>query len=143
MRRLPAFTFPIKLDLGCGKGKIDGYVGLDCNDYGQEIVWDANQGIPLPNDSVDAFHSSHFLEHIRWEEMSNLLSEIVRVCKHGTPLQIIVPHGDTKEAFYLCHYTRWNEQVVHGIVADQPNLKLVALGRRDIHFDITLSVHKV
>lgn len=143
MRRLPSLTFPVKLDLGCGKNKIDNFIGLDVNDYGQEIVWDFNQGIPLPNDSVLAFHSSHTFEHVGWGELPNLFAEIVRVCKDGTRLVLIVPHADTKEAYYLCHHTRWNEQVIRGIVADHPNLGLVSLGRRGIHFDVTLVVKKV
>ena len=142
MRRLPHFTFPVKLDLGCGKNKITGFVGLDCNDYGQEIVWDVTQGIPLPNDSVTAFHSSHFFEHLRWEDLANVFAEIVRVCKDMTRLTIIVPHADTKEAFYLCHYTRWNDQVVRGIVADHPNLALESTSRDGIHFTFNLTVMK-
>jgi predicted SAM-dependent methyltransferase len=142
MRRLPYFTYPIKIDLGCGKNKINNHVGIDREDFGQEVVWDVVHGLPFPNDSVDGFHSSHFFEHIRWEDVSNLLSEIVRVCKDGTFLDIIVPHAETKEAFYLCHYSRWNEQVVEGVVADSPNLELVSLGRREIHFDVRLVVRK-
>jgi predicted SAM-dependent methyltransferase len=142
VRRLPFLAPPVKLDLGCGQNKIDGFVGLDCNDHGQEILWDANQGIPLPDDSVEALHASHFLEHLKWEELPNLFAEIVRVCKDGAYLTFIAPHADTKEAFYLCHHTRWNDQVVEGIVADHRNLTLVRTGRNGIHFLFDLIVVK-
>ena len=142
MRRIPHFNFPIKIDLGCGKNKIDGHVGVDRDDFGQEVVWDATHGLPFPNDSVDGFHSSHFFEHIRWEDLAYLLSEIIRVCKGGTRITIVVPHAETKEAYYLCHYSRWNEQVVEGIVADSPNLEFETSGRRGINFDFTLIVRK-
>lgn len=142
MRRLPYFAFPVKLDLGCGQNKIDGFVGLDCGEYGQEIAWDFNQGIPLPNDSVTEFHSSHTFEHVKWEELAFLLSEIVRVCKDDVRLTIIVPHSDTKEAHYLCHYSLWNERVVEGVVADHPNLALEVMSRDGIHFRFVLRTVK-
>lgn len=142
MRRLPNLSYPIRLDLGCGKFPTPGHIALDCNDYGQDVVWDANQGLPFPNDSVCGVYSSHFFEHIAWAELPNLLEEIVRVCRDGTRLRIIVPHADTKEAFYLCHKTQWNDQVVRGVVADHTNLGLVSTSRHGIHFDFTLVVMK-
>lgn len=142
MRRLPGLPFPVRLDLGCGKNKIDNFVGMDELDFGQEIVWDATEGIPLPNDSVEALHSSHFFEHIRWEDVQTVLDDIVRVCKNGSRLTIIVPHSETKEAHYLCHRSLWNERVAEGIVADHPNLSLESTGRNGIHFTMQIIVDK-
>jgi len=60
MRRVKIKNFKdIYLDLGCGdkkhrrpiKGKNN--VGLDIIDYGQEIVWDVKDGIPLPDNSCE------------------------------------------------------------------------------------------
>jgi hypothetical protein len=52
-RRLPILTFPIKLDLGCGEFPKEGFTRLDINDFGQEIMWDATEGLPLPDNTVE------------------------------------------------------------------------------------------
>lgn len=142
MKRLPAIPFPVRLDLGCGKNKIDHHIGMDELDFGQDIVWNINHGIPLPNDSVASLHSSHFFEHLKKEELHNALSEIVRVCKKDAPVIIIVPHADTIESHFLCHYTYWNESMIKGICMDFPNLKLLSTERNGIHFTMNLQVKK-
>ncbi len=142
MRRLSALTFPIKLDLGCGQNKIDGHVGMDIREYKQEILWDINHGIPLPNSSVKELFTSHFFEHLSKAELPNAFSEIIRICLPGAPVKIIVPHADTIEADFLCHYTFWNEKMIAGIVMDSPNLELVSTSREGIHFTMNLTVKK-
>ena len=55
----------IKLDLGCGTRKRAGYVGLDRTALpGVDIVCDADKGIPLGDNSVEAVYSNYFLEHV-------------------------------------------------------------------------------
>lgn len=142
MKRLPKLTFPVRLDMGCGKNKIDQHIGMDSLDFGQEIVWNINDGIPLPNDSVIAFHSSHFFEHLKKEELPNAFNEIVRVCMKDTPVTIIVPHADTHQAHYLCHYSYWHEAMIKGVCEDHFNLELVSTSRNGIHFTMNLKVKK-
>lgn len=142
MRRLPNLTFPIRLDLGCGHSKIDGFVGFDQLDFGQEIVWNFNQGIPLPDNSVEKLHSSHTLEHVRPEDLPNFFSEIVRICVPDAWVTIIVPHADTDEAHYLCHYSLWNESKMRGVVKDSPNIEIRDMSRDGIHFISELIIKK-
>lgn len=143
MRRLPVnLDLPINLDLGCGQNKIDLHVGMDQLDFKQEIVWDINHGIPLPNSSVKKIFSSHFFEHLTKKELPNAIYEMVRVCVPDAPITIIVPHADTIEAHFLCHYTYWNEAMIKGIVMDCPNLELLSTSREGIHFTMNLKVKK-
>lgn len=53
------------LDLGCGAQARVGYVGVDL--AGGDIQMDLANGMSWPwaDDSVDGFHSSHMIEHIR------------------------------------------------------------------------------
>jgi predicted SAM-dependent methyltransferase len=101
------------LDLGCGKNKKG--VGIDIEDFGQEIVWDLTKGIPLPNNSVHSIVSSHFLEHITVPQINDLVREMIRVCADGATIEARVPHADRDEAMFLTHYTLWNEQRARGI----------------------------
>ena len=111
-------TAGIKLDLGCGAKCKEGFVGLDIRDYGQEIVWDAENGIPLPDCSVCEIVSSHFMEHVRRERVLYLISEIWRVCANAANVNIEVPHSDSQEAHYPTHKSYWNEAVVNSVIGN-------------------------
>jgi SAM-dependent methyltransferase len=82
----------IVLDLGCGRAKRAGSIGIDAAALpGVDVVADLEQGLPfLPDRSVDAIYSDHFLEHV--ERFDLLMSEIVRVLKPGARAQVAVPH---------------------------------------------------
>lgn len=105
-----------KIDLGCGDKCRAGFVGIDIRDKGQDILWDIRQGMPLPDDSVDHFYTSHFVEHLTDEDIRSLLVDILRVCKHGSVVQIACPHCSTEEAYYHGHLSLWSEKRVKGFV---------------------------
>ena len=112
--------FPMKLDLGCGEYLKDGYRGMDWNEYGQDIKWNIKNGIPLPDNSVCDLYTSHFLEHLNWEDFYNTIAEILRVCQNGAKLTIKVPHGDTIEGHLTCHYIRITEMTLKAIARNWP-----------------------
>jgi predicted SAM-dependent methyltransferase len=140
---------PINIDLGCGNTpatKKD-YIGFDIIDFGQDIVWDIADGIPLPDNSVDLIYSSHFVEHVPAEHINTLIREMIRVCKHGATVKIACPHSDTIEAYYLCHVSLWDERRVKGILADiryqyPGHFKLMNTERAGIEFRFTMTVVK-
>ena len=119
MRRinLPGITVH-KLDIGCGKKELwcPDALGVDIEDFGQEIVWDLRQGIPLPDNCVEAFHSSHSLEHFTDEEGGELFKEIYRVAKDGAVLEAIMPYAGIPEAYCVGHKSQWHETRLKGIV---------------------------
>lgn len=106
----------LKIDLGCGAECKKDYVGLDKVDFGQKMVCNIADGIPLEDDTVDEIHSSHFVEHLDEREIDILFHEMLRICKIGTKITITCPHSSQKEAYYLSHLTLWNELRVEGIV---------------------------
>lgn len=142
MRRLPILNYPIQLDLGCGRFKIDNHVGMDSLEFGQEVIWDATLGLPFPNDSVYGLHTSHFLEHIKWDDLEELFNEMVRVCQNGALITIRVPRRDVMEGYYLCHKSLWDETVVTGIAFDHPNLELEKVWRDGIEMTAHIRVKK-
>ena len=87
----------IKLDLGCGSKPREGFVGLDYGDFGQDISWDANQGIPLPDNSVKHLYSHHALEH--FDDILFIMNEIWRIVKPGGVAEIIVPWREHPNAW--------------------------------------------
>jgi SAM-dependent methyltransferase len=93
----------IKIDLGCGDKRRDGYLGLDYVAGAQvDHVLDlTKEPYPFEDRSVDAVFSAHFLEHI--EEPNHVFSEIGRICKDGAKIEFWTPYAFTNEAFVYGH----------------------------------------
>ncbi len=72
--------------------KKSGYISIDiAAGTGVDIAGDARAILmQIDTGKVDAIYSRHFLEHI--DDVPELVREMVRVCRHGARLEIIVPH---------------------------------------------------
>lgn len=102
----------IRLDIGCGGKKKEGFIGVD--QYAMEgvdvvfnvveraadgkyVVW------PWEDNSVDEIHSSHFLEHLdlnsRSPERVHFMNEACRIMKPGAKMTIITPHWASNRAY--------------------------------------------
>lgn len=114
IRRLPQLK-KIKLDIGCGDKPEQGYIGMDIRDCGQPIMWDARQGIPFPDESVDEIRTSHFLEHLDDDQGIDFLQECMRVLKHKGLMINRLPHVTNATAFYFGHKSFWNEARVEAM----------------------------
>ncbi len=86
---------PVKIDLGCGKRKQEGFLGIDRFPMPEvDILADIDKVLPLEDGSVDMLFSSHSLEHTR--DLMFTMREIYRVCKHGAQVCIIAPYNEQK-----------------------------------------------
>lgn len=92
---------PIKLDLGCGKNKREGFTGVDCLDFeGVDVVCNLGAGTwPWADGSVEEVHCSHFVEHLNGSERIHFVNELYRVLQPGGKAQIIVPHWGSCRAY--------------------------------------------
>lgn len=135
---LPDIEFDL-VNLCCGKQEYG--LGIDMLDAGQAIVWDLRKGIPLPDKSVKAFHTSHFFEHLNRDDLYPLFNEIIRVAKHGAELYIIVPHSETDESDFLGHLCYWDEKRVRGIVNGLHGaIEIISMKRRGIELHAKLKI---
>jgi predicted SAM-dependent methyltransferase len=86
----------LKLNIGCGFNKLDGYVNVDgFPDCGPDVIWDLERTPwPFPEDSVDEIVAHHVLEHIgqATDVFFAIVKEIYRVLRHGGEIRINVPH---------------------------------------------------
>lgn len=89
---IKADPVPVRLDIGCGKRKEEGWTGLDVLDFGQELVADVRKKIPFADASVDQARACHFVEHLTGAERIPFFNELYRVLKVGSVAQIITPH---------------------------------------------------
>ena len=80
----------MQIDLGCGRAKRPGYIGLDLYPYrGVDIVCDLESGLPFEDNSVQRVYANHVLEHI--ERFISLMQEIYRVCCPDAHVEVRVP----------------------------------------------------
>lgn len=89
----------VKLDLGCGKNPKEGFTGVDCRDFGQDIVCDLRDTWKWEDSSVDEVHCSHFVEHLTAPERIHFVNELWRVLKPGAKATVIVPHWGSCRAY--------------------------------------------
>jgi hypothetical protein len=83
----------IKLDIGCGPRKQEGFTGVDIQVFpGVDVVHDVRiTPWPWEDSSVDEVFSSHFLEHLSGEERIGFFNELHRVMKPQAKAVIITP----------------------------------------------------
>lgn len=115
IRKVPQLK-KIKLDIGCGEKPAPGYIGMDVRDCGQEVVWDARQGIPFPDSSVEEIRTSHFLEHLDDDQGIDFLQECMRVLKPKGKMINRLPHLFSSTAFFFGHKSFWNEGRVEAML---------------------------
>lgn len=91
----------MRLDMGCGKNKKEGFIG--CDQYameGVDKVFNIGQEAwPFDNDSVDEINASHFIEHLTQKERSHFMNEAYRVMKAGAKAVIVTPHWASNRAY--------------------------------------------
>ena len=108
----------MKLNLGCGKDKLKGYINMDMRDYGYNIVRDVRRGIPFNDNTFDEVYTCHFMEHIGHEDIYFVVEEVYRVLKDKGLFIIRVPHSGTPHAFYPDHVSYWNVEMLHALIED-------------------------
>ncbi len=114
--RIRLNEFPSMIDIGCGNTPKEGCIGIDVQDFGQEIVTNIDNGIPLPDSSVEYIYSSHFVEHMTEKQIEFLFLEMVRILKNDGIIEVRCPHDKTIIKYYTCHFSNWNKERVEGIV---------------------------
>jgi len=91
---LPAKS--LKLNLGCGNRKMDGFVNVDFVEACHPDLVVNLEKTPWPWDdhAVDEIKLIHVLEHLgqTTDTFLSIIKEMYRVCRDGAHIEIIVPH---------------------------------------------------
>jgi hypothetical protein len=105
---------PLRLDLGCGYVKPEGYVGLDdlrgvaglagqfpSVDGGPDISLDLNEdAYPFADGSVEEIRSRHFLEH---SHLDHVFEQSHRLLRDGGLFVAIVPYANSADGMSPGH----------------------------------------
>jgi len=97
----------MRLDIGCGEHKPEGWAGLDRrDDVGAEFVWDVNvHPWPIEDNSVEAARASHLIEHIppvmvgpqgTWFPFVAFMDEVWRILQPLGEFEVSYPHGSSQ-----------------------------------------------
>jgi hypothetical protein len=117
----------VKLDIGCGKNKKAGFVGIDqyamdgvdgvCDLGGARWIFRDVAGLPadclepehepfagyqglmLKDNVVEEVHCSHFLEHLSGLQRVYFFNELYRIMKPGAKGLFIIPHWASNRAY--------------------------------------------
>lgn len=91
----------MKLDLGCGKNKREGFIGVDTIKFdGVDVVLDVGTDRwPWEDGSVEEVHCSHMVEHLTALQRIHFANELYRVLKVGGKALVITPHWASTRAF--------------------------------------------
>jgi predicted SAM-dependent methyltransferase len=124
----------LKIDIGCGSAKREGFVGIDyVAAPGVDHVIDVvREPLPFADNSVSFVHSSHVFEHV--SDPSFLIHEIGRVCADGARIEIITPYAFTDSAFVYGHVAYMTEMPwTHFCVSHRDSHMAMLRGRWLLH----------
>lgn len=86
----------MKLNLGCGNKKIDGYVNIDLTEYCKPdlLLNLENTPYPFSSNSIEEIRMKSVIEHfpINPNDFFRIMKEIYRVCKDKATIYIECPH---------------------------------------------------
>lgn len=81
----------LRINLGCGNKRIEGYIGVDrfpC--AAAAVLCDVTRSLPFRDNSVDEFYLDNLVEHV--PDIPALMAEIVRTARSGARISIVTPH---------------------------------------------------
>jgi glycosyltransferase involved in cell wall biosynthesis len=82
----------MKLNLGCGRDKKEGWVNLDIDTTVEpDVLHDLSQPLPFLKATADEVLAQDILEHFTFEDVDTVIAEISRVLIEGGVLTVRVP----------------------------------------------------
>lgn len=90
----------VKLHIGCGRRRLEGYVHIDGADFPHIDHHDVTK-LPFEDNSVDECYSAHLIAYFDRIEVQELLDEWYRVLKPGGVMRIATPDFRAIVGLYL------------------------------------------
>ncbi len=132
----------MKLNLGCGRKKILGYINCDISeDVNPDKVVNLERDLPFQDNSVDEIVSNHVFAQI--QNFIPLMHEIHRICKNKAIVKIKVPfftypsyYSDPTHVRFFTPFTFdffINKEFLHEVRAKK---EMFRIKKRKINFSI-------
>lgn len=120
----------LRLDIGCGSLKREGFVGVDILDVADYQCDIASERLPFPDSSASHVFSSHCLEHIPPAQLAHVFREFTRVAQDGALLELWHPFAMHRDAFIFDHKNFLNEEHYYHMAYRHPDHWESILGAR-------------
>jgi predicted SAM-dependent methyltransferase len=112
-----------RVNIGCGRNPIQGWINLDVVSHTGVCFWDCRSGLPFSDGAVAAIYAEHFFEHLDLEsEARPFLRDCLRCLQPGGVLRLVVPDAG---AYVQAYNGPWE------LLADMRPLDRTADGWRD------------
>ncbi len=99
----------VSLDIGCGRNKKEGCIGLDLNGSleGVDVVHEINRRayIPFRDNTFEEIYISDVVEHV--DDVPWLMSEVHRIARPEATIHIQYPHYTGRNAYGDVTHKRW------------------------------------
>lgn len=91
----------LKLDIGCGPNKGEGFLGVDIHAFkGVDVVHDIRKTPwPWKDSSVEEVRCNQFLEHLTAQERVRFMNELGRILIPGGKATVVTPHWASMRAY--------------------------------------------
>lgn len=94
------------LDVGCGRGKYPGAIGIDLSPHTQaDVLCDWSSTYPFADSSFDEIRLIHVIEEV--PDVMAALREVHRIARPGARVVIVTPHY-TDHSSYCSPTHRWH-----------------------------------
>lgn len=131
----------MKLDLGCGNKKKDGFTGVDIVPLPQvDVVLDMEKfPWPFEDNSIDEIYCSHYIEHT--SDLVRFMEEVWRITKPGAKVTVMAPHYGSVLAIqdpthkrliapetFLYFNKKWREDYTIGYYPVKTDFEIIQMG---------------
>jgi len=133
----------VKLNLGCGYNKLDGYINVDRDlNCSPDIVADIEKPLPFEDSSVDEIMMVHVLEHLGQdtETYLNIWKEFYRVLKNQGVIKIIVPHWQHENFHHDPTHVRKVTPVGVDMFSQERNMHTIKTGGSETTLGLQLGI---
>ena len=133
----------MKLNLGCGYNKLEGYINVDndlrCN---QDIVADLEERFPFEDGSVEEIVMFHVLEHVGQDTKTyfNIWKEFYRVLKDQGVIKITVPHWQHENFHHDPTHVRKVTPVGVDLFSQERNMHTIKTGGSETTLGLQLGI---
>lgn len=112
----------LKANIGCFTNMFHNWVNIDIlplHDFAKQNKYkfmqkDVREGLPFVDQSVDLLYSSHFIEHLTYEEAFSFLKECRRVLKTGGVFRLMMPDAELLVDKYYNAAMHSFDEISHG-----------------------------
>lgn len=104
----------MKLNLGCGVYKLEGFINIDASDYCDPDVLANVLELPYGENTADVIYAGHLIEHLEAEELFGALKHWHKILKPGGKLYLTFPDFEKIFEMWDNGWANWKE--VNGVL---------------------------